>query len=160
MKHFPIYTGICFLVTFFSLFLPYEQHDRYAGGLFSAPYRTETGIQTIGFDIEMAYIPLVVFVIISFVVLIRRNLATGIIGLIIGIFFILFMAVMGFGLTFHLSIFGGPRNFQLQIGYYLALIAVLSYAVMLLLNLIAIIRNRRAVAEEVKHENIDILDSF
>ena len=158
MKRLPIYTGICIALFIISLILPYEKYDRYSGGLFSPSRLAEVGVYKSGMEIPAVFIPLVAMAIIAFIVLIKRNLATGITGFILGFFLVLFMALLGAILTMNLSIFGGPRNEQLQLGYFVGLFAIISYSIVLLVNLIAIVRNKKQENQKPAPHSMDLLD--
>jgi len=133
-------------------------HDRWSGGLFTTPSLAETGVKTAGFEIWAAMALLLGFFIIAPIVLIRKTIATSIIGFILGLVLLLYMPLLAFALTFNLNLFGGPRNSTLQLGYYVGLFAVVSFVVILLLNMIAVIRGRNNPSKTPVRQSSDLLD--
>lgn len=164
MKNFKLYSLITLGVTLFSMVLPYQSYDKYAGGLFKASRLIEPHIKETGLELPQSYILLAALLIISLVTLIKENFTTSIIGFILGAFTLLYMPIFAFTLVFTLNFGGGPRNKEIELGFYIATIAVLSYVIVLLLNLIWQARNRRknknATVKIKSTEETDLLDDF
>lgn len=165
MKNLMYYCIGSFILVLGSLFLPYVKFDMYGGGLFSPSHLTVRGMVKNGFKIPAAYIPLLGIVIISGVTLIKRNLVTAIIGLVLGFLLFLFIPVLAFGLTFNLSIFGGPRNHELQIGFFVFAIATFAFFVTLIIHLVKVARERKRARNAPEQSRpvfveSDLLDDF
>ncbi|MBL4861561.1 MAG: hypothetical protein JKY09_00890 [Crocinitomicaceae bacterium] len=159
MKRFILFSGICIGIIALSLLLPYEVHDVYSGGSFTTPSLIKEGVQLAGAETLPAYVPLIAIIIISLVVLIKKNLATAIIGLVMGLGLLLYMPFLAISLTFHLIFFSGLRNSQLHIGFFIAAIAVFIYFVLLIANLVVVVKKRKNKKKEPM-SNVDLLDDF
>ena len=155
-----IYSLVAIGVISISLFLPYESHDDYtSGGLFGTSTLLAEGLKTSGIAYVPAYIPILFISICLAIIKIKENLATAIISLILSILNLFYMPFLGFLLVFNLNFFGGPRNYELEFGYYLSLMAVISYIPVMIIHLIVVVRKRRkqAVNPVIKQDS-DLLD--
>ncbi len=164
MKNFKLYSFIALGVTLASMILPYHSYDKYTGGFFQTSQLVEPNIQEAGLELPQSYILLVAQVVVALTTLIKENLTTSIIGFILGVFTLLYMPLFAFSLVFTLNFGGGPRNKEIELGFYIAAIAVLSYAIILLMNLVWQARNRKknrqATVKVNKFEESDLLDDF
>ena len=164
MKNFKLYSFIALGVTLVSMVLPYKSFDKYAGGFFTSSRLVEANMQEAGLELPQSYILLAALIVIALVTLIKENLTTSIIGFILGVFALLYMPLFAFTLVFTLNFGGGPRNQEIEIGFYFAAIAVLSYAIILLINLIkhakARKNNREIQTSKAKFKESDLLDDL
>lgn len=164
MKNFKLYSFIALGVTLLSMVLPYHSYDKYTGGFFQASVLVEPHIQEAGLELPQSYVLLAALLVIALVTLIKENFTTSIIGFILGVFTLLYMPLFAFSLVFTLNFGGGPRNKEIELGFYIAAIAVLSYAIILLMNLIWQARNRKknknSTVKVQKFEETDLLDDF
>ena len=142
-----------------SLFLPYESHDNYSGGFFEEDVLLASGLKTPGISHIPAYIPVVFISICLAIIKINENLATAIVSLILSIINIFYMVFLAFLLVFNLNVFSGPRNYELQFGYYLSLFAGGAYVIIMIIHLIMVVRKRRNPANvPVTPSSDDLLD--
>ena len=159
MKHILIYSVVAAAIVLLSLFLPYESHDLQSGGLFKTQVLLGTGYTTSGLSHVSAFFPFIFILICLVIIKITENLATAIVSLVISFVNLIYMAFLAFILQFHLNLFNGPTNYELEIGYYIALFAVISYLFVALIHLILVVRKRRnpkAAVETIS--NPDLLD--
>lgn len=163
MKNILIFSLVPIGVIFISLFLPYESHDDYSsGGLFGGNSTLlAKGLKTSGINYIPAYIPILFIGICLAIIKIKENLATAIIALILSLGNLFYMAILAFLLVFHLNFFGGPRNYELEFGFFLALIAVIAYIPVMIIHLIMVIRKRRkGIKPAVDANKSDLLDDL
>jgi hypothetical protein len=160
MKNIMMYSLVVIGVIFISLFLPYESHDDYSsGGLFGASTLLAEGLKTSGIAFVPAYIPILFIGVCLAIIKINENLATAIISLILSLLNLFYMPFLGFLLVFHLNFFGGPRNYELEFGYFLSLFAGIGFAAVMIIHLIVVVRKRRKKAvNPVIMQEIDLLD--
>lgn len=157
MKKFPLYHPICFGLGLVSLLLPCRTYDQYSSsGWFSTPTLVQGHVVESGLSFFPCYIPLLAMLVISFIVLIKKNLATGIIGLIFGFVLVLYLPVLLFMLTFEL--FGSKSNLEPGLGYVALVFICLTYFAFLIRNLVLVVRQRRKGPE--RKEQLDLLDDF
>ena len=97
-KRIPIYHYICLGMVIGSLFLPWTQYDLYSGGLFNNHTLVRPDILKAGLSYEGTYFVAGSMLLTSVVVLAIRNIATGIIGLILSFGLLLYMPLLGIGL--------------------------------------------------------------
>ena len=159
MKNILIYSIAAAAIILLSLFLPYESHDMQSGGFFKPQVMLGSGYTTSGLSHTAAYFPAFFILICLVLIKISENIGTAITSLVVSFGTLIYMAFLSFALKFHLNIFNGPTNYELEIGYYLALFAVVAYLVVMIIHLIAVIRKRRKQAKNpvIKQEN-DLLD--
>lgn len=159
MKNILVYSVSAIVLLLLSLFLPYEQHDLYAGGFFKPDVLLRSGLKTNGFSHVAAYFP-ALFIIVSLIIIkLNENLATAIVALVLSFGSFIYMGFLAIALQFHINIFNGPRNYELQIGYYLALITIIAYLVVTVVHLIAVIRKQKRVKKSINYiSNSDLLD--
>ncbi len=140
MKSFYILSFICAGVILLSLFLPYEET------YYTAPqstYNNDHEFKT-GLDIFIAtVIPIVIIGLIIGLNRIRENLATAIIGLLLGLSNLFYMGLLAVLITLNLNFFGPSRTSEIEIGYFVALLAVLVHTAIMVIHLIQVIRNRK-----------------
>lgn len=164
MKNFKLYSFIALGVTLASMILPYKSFDKYTGGFFSASRLVESNIHEAGLELPQSYVLLAALLVIALVTLIKENLTTSIIGFILGVFALLYMPLFAFSLVFSLNFGGGPRNQEIEIGFFIAAIAVLSYAIILLMNLIkhakARKNNRELQTTKANYKESNLLDDL
>jgi hypothetical protein len=157
-RKFPIYHFVIIGVVFVSLFLPYKEYDlHYNNGIFGSGGLKESGVQESGINLIESIVPLIVLILTSFMALIARNLATAIVGLILSILLVLYLPFEAFVLTF--TIFSPKKDVHVQIGFYISVLAILSYLVFTILHLIQVSRERKKTVK-VKAVETDILDDF
>jgi len=143
MKNILIYAIGTIVIILLSLFLPYESHDFYSGGLFKVDVMLKSGITTSGFSHVAAYFP-ALFILICFVIIkLNESVATAIVSLVLSFGSLVYMGFLAIALQFHINIFNGPRNYELAIGYYIALWAILGYLVVTIIHLTIVVRKRR-----------------
>lgn len=159
MKNILIYSAAVAAIILLSLLLPYESHNLQTGGFFKAQVLQGTGYTTPGFSHVSAFFPAFFILICLVIIKLSENLVTAIISLVISFGNLLYMAFLAFILQFHLNLFNGPTNYELQIGYYIALLAVISYLFVAVIHLICVVRKRRnpKTATETL-SNPDLLD--
>lgn len=161
MKHIMIYSLVIIGIILASLFLPYESHDNYLGGFFKNDLLLASGLKTSGISHIPAYIPVIFISICLAIIKINENLATAIVSLILSILNMFYMGFLAFLLVFHLNIFSGPRNYELQFGYYLSLFAGAAYIIIMIIHLIMVIRKRKkGVKSESPVKSTDLLDNL
>lgn len=157
-RKFPLYHFIIIGIVLVSLFLPYKEYDLYySNGIFGSGAMQEAGVQEAGINLIESIIPLIVLILTSFTVLISRNLATAIVGLILSILLVLYLPFEAFVLTF--TIFSPKKDVHVQIGFYISVLAILSYLVFTILHLIQVSRERKKTVK-VKAVETDLLDDF
>ncbi len=155
-KRIPIYHYICLGMVIGSLFLPWTKFDLYSGGIFKSHTLVETGLLESGLAYEGVYFVVGIMLLISAIVLAIRNIATGIIGLVLAFGLLVYMPLLGMGLTF--SLFGSHRNIDLQLGYYVSLLSVIAYLGFTIWNLVYVARaNKKETRKMVAG---DLLDDF
>ena len=146
LRGYTISIGISFLLIILSLFLPYETHDTTSGGWFTSMTIDETDVITAGMEILGPPASLLLMLFITALILIKRNLATSIIGFLLTILLTTF-ATVGFLdfplLNFELDIFSNKTNSELKIGYFIFYFAILLFLVTTLLNMVNVGRNRK-----------------
>lgn len=159
MKHILIYSVAATAVILLSLLLPYESHDLQTGGFFKPQVVHGTGYTTPGFSHVAAFFPAFFILICLVIIKISESLATAIVSLVISFGNLLYMAFLAFILQFHLHLFNGPTNYELEIGYYIALLAVIGYLFVTVIHLILVIRKRRNPKDASESaSNSDLLD--
>lgn len=159
MKNILYYSIAAAVIILLSLLLPYESHDLQTGGFFKAQVLQGTGYTTPGFSHVSAFFPAFFILICLVIIKLSENLVTAIISLVISFGNLLYMAFLAFILQFHLNLFNGPTNYELQIGYYIALLAVISYLFVAIIHLIMVVRKRRDPAKyQVQPKDSELLD--
>ena len=159
MKNILYYSIAAAVIILLSLLLPYESHDLQTGGFFKAQVLQGTGYTTPGFSHVSAFFPAFFILICLVINKLSENLVTAIISLVISFGNLLYMAFLAFILQFHLNLFNGPTNYELQIGYYIALLAVISYLFVAIIHLIMVVRKRRNPAKyQVQQKDSELLD--
>jgi hypothetical protein len=154
----PVYHFIIIGVVLASLFLPYKEYDLYySNGIFGAGSLKESGVQEVGINLIESIIPLIILILTSFMVLIARNLATAIVGLILSILLVLYLPFEAFILTF--TLFSPKKDVHVDIGFYISALAILSYLVFTILHLIQVSRERKKTVK-IKAVETDLLDDF
>ncbi len=159
MKNILYYSIAAAVIILLSLFLPYESHDMQSGGFFKPQVMLGSGYTTSGLSHVSAFFPVLVILVCLIIIKINENLATAIVSLVVSFVNLIYMAFLAFILQFHLNLFNGPTNYELEIGYYLALLTVVAYLIVTIIHLIVVIRKRRnqkTAAETVS--NPDLLD--
>ena len=135
------------------MFLPYEMHDVFAGGTWGAPGTlVEEDVSLFGIETYEAYGVLILMSIMALITLLKRSLATSIVGAILGGVLLLGIPFLLFTLLFQLF---GPEK-RMGVGLAAALIVMLSYCILQIVNLIWEFRNRKV---EKKSDSEDLLDS-
>lgn len=162
MKNILIFSLVPIGVIFMSLFLPYESHDDYTSGSFlSTSTLIASGIKTYGVNYLPAYIPVLFIAICLAIIKFNENLATAIISLILSFCNLFYMGFLGFLLVFYLNFFGGPRNYELEFGFFLALVAVIVYIPIMIIHLIMVVRKRKkGHKSESAIKSTDLLDDL
>ena len=154
----PVYHFIIIGFVIASLFLPYKEYDLYySNGIFGAGSLKEADVQEAGINLIESIIPLIILILTSFMVLIARNLATAIVGLILSILLVLYLPFEAFILTF--TLFSPKKDVHVDIGFYISLLAILSYLIFTILHLIQVSRERKKTVK-VKAVETDLLDDF
>ncbi len=151
MKNLWLYSLICFAVILFSLLLPYvgKYEMNWINPSLKAPR-----IYTQGYEDFFNFFPPILIVIISIIVIPFKNLATSIIGLILGAGLLVVELGIAFALTFHLF---SDYTYELQIGYMISAASSLIFFILQLLNLVYMIRQRKTQKSKA---NPDLLDSI
>jgi len=157
-----IYSLVAIGVIVLSLFLPYETHDTYTGGFYQNGTFRSVSEKTLGINHIGAYIPIALIAICLSIIKIKENLATAIISLILSVINGLYMLFLGFILVFNLNFFGGgPSNFELGFGYFLAALVGFLYVPLMIIHLIIVVRKRRNPEKyRVKMVDNELLDSM
>ena len=156
MKRFYLLSIICAGIILFSLFLPYEET------YYTIAYTSSNNehIFKSGWKLFPAtFIPIVIVGLIVGLNRIRQNLAIAIIGLLLSFSNVVYMGLLAILLTLNLNFFGPSRTSEIEIGYFVALLTVLIHAVIMIVHLIQVFRNRKnpRVKKVVVAE--DLLDS-
>ena len=157
MKNLLTYTLIIAGIILLSMFFPYETHTSNSSGGGSGWFSgssSEDGA-TSGFENEGALLIFAGLFVIGLITTIKKNLATAIIGLILGAGFLLYMPLLAFILTFHL--FSG-MHYEPGFGFYLAFLAVLVYFILLIVHLVKTVKNKKRNPSNVLKQ--DLLDDF
>ena len=154
----PVYHFIIIGFVIASLFLPYKEYDLYySNGIFGAGSLKEADVQEAGINLIESIIPLIILILTSFMVLIARNLATAIVGLLLSNLLVLYLPFEAFILTF--TLFSPKKDVHVDIGFYISLLAILSYLIFTILHLIQVSRERKKTVK-VKAVETDLLDDF
>lgn len=152
MKSMKLFSIFCFASTALSMFLPYSKKT---GSSFYNSQNVGEIIIDSGIELEEAYVTLIGFVLVILLVHIKQNLATAILSLITGLGLMLYVfPVLAFIITFNIF---GPRV-DLQLGYFIALLAVLVYFGALIAHLVVVVRNRKKTPKTAESSNL--LDDF
>ena len=107
-----------------SLFLPYKSFDYYTGGMFGNTL-AEENVKMAGIELVETYIMVALMIFGLIPLFIKRNRAMTIISLLMAAFNVLYMPILAFILTFEL--FSPRRNVSVELGYMIAVIAVLVF---------------------------------
>ncbi len=140
MKRFYLLSFICAGVILLSLFLPYEET------YYTTPQPTYNNDHVFksGFDLFVAtVIPIVIIGLIIGLNRIRENLATAIIGLLLSMSNLFYMGLLAVLITLNLNFFGPSRTSEIEIGYFIALVAVVVHLAIMVVHLIHVFRNRK-----------------
>ena len=124
MKKLPVVHLICFGVILVSLLLPYKSFDYYTGGMFGNTL-AEENVKMAGIELVETYIMVALMIFGLIPLFIKRNRAMTIISLVMAAFNVLYMPILAFILTFEL--FSPRRNVSVELGYMIAVIAVLVF---------------------------------
>lgn len=154
LKKLPVAHLVCFGVAVLSLFLPYKEFDYYSGGMFGNTL-SEENVRLAGIELMETYIMVALMLFGLIPLLINRNRAMTIISLVIAAINVLYMPVLAFILTFEL--FSPRRNLTLELGYMIAVIAVLVFFGASILELRKAIRERR---NQKPKPTADLLDDL
>ena len=152
MNKYPLYHFICFGIAFISLFLPYRQY---------ADLNPDTGLMGTAFQSGLNYefplclIPLGLMFITSGILLIRNNLVTAILSMIMIFFLVIGLLFVYLILTLS---FMGPDQLRAGIGFLLLVLVSIGYIFFLIRNLVLVVRYRREIAK--MGADSDILDEF
>ena len=161
-KRIPIYHYISIGLMLLTLFLPYRTYDLYAGGFWQTSSLIEENVHELGMEVELVYGLIATLILTSVTMLVKRNLATAIIGLIMSFGMVLFLPLLAFALTFHL--FGPSRNEELGLGYMIAVVTVISYFGFAISHLVYTVKQRKEAkknpANQRSFEKTDLLDDF
>ncbi len=160
MKNILIYSLAAIAVILLSLFMPYESRNVYTGSLLQNGAYRYVNLKTVGFEQIGAYIPIATLVLCIGIIKIKENLATAIISMILSFLNLFYMALLGVILTLNLSFFGGgPRNLQLQGGYYLSVLAGIYFFTIMISHLVVVVRKRRNPEKyDLKPVSSELLD--
>jgi hypothetical protein len=135
--------------------LPYKQFDLYSGGWLGGSNLSEENVNIAGIELLETYIMVLLMVFALIPLLINRNRAMTIISLVMATFNVLYLPVLAFILTFEL--FSPRRNLSLELGYMIAVIAVLVFfgaSIVELRKAIKAHRNRKP------KPSVDLLDDL
>lgn len=157
MKHFHWFALVLLLMIIGSLFLPYETHDIRDGWFKNPGIITKRDVHQAGLSIWGAYLPIVLFLLLSFFIVQWKNLAVAIIGLVGSIGILLYDGVMAIVLTFNLNFGGGPVNKHVNSGFYLLVLATIGFIVLMIVNLIIVAKQRKQL-KTAKNSATDLLD--
>lgn len=161
-RRIPIYHYICIGMMLSTLFLPYCTYDLYTGGFWQTPTLLQENVSEVGLEIELVYGLIVGMILTSVTMLVKRNLATAIIGLIMSLGMVLFLPLLAFILTFNL--FGPQRNEELGIGYILAVATVITFFGFSIAHLVYTVKQRKMAkknpANQRSYAKTDLLDDF
>jgi len=146
MKNLLSYTLIIAGIIFLSMFFPYETHINKSLNTANINWGSNLGDidpseggATSGFENEGALLLFLGLLVISLVTAIKKNVATAIIGSILGLGYLLYMPLLGFVLTFHLF---SEMTYEVGFGFYIAFLAVFAYFNLLIIHLVKTIKNR------------------
>lgn len=151
-KRIPFYHYICYGVLLLSMALPYRQYDLYSGGWFSTNTLVQSSVQDSGLEFEFCYVLVIAMLATSLILVIQRNLATAIIGLIFSFGMVLFLPLLAFALTF--SLFGPERNMELKVGYAMGALSVLTYFGFTIVHLVFVVKRRRLLAKNPARQDV------
>ncbi len=153
MKRFYILSIICAGVILFSLFLPYEEMYR-DWGLTRNVFTDDHGEIKSGWKyFPFTIVPAIIIGLVAGLNAIRENVATALIGLLLSLGNLLYMGFIAVILTLN---FGAGRS-EIEIGYFIALLAVLIYVGVTSIHFIHVVRNRKNPKENTSAAN-DLLD--
>jgi hypothetical protein len=160
MKNFTLLALIFTAMALLSLLLPYERHDVESWNLFSGSTGIhQFGVNKPGYTLPVAYVPGFLMLLIWGMITLRKNLATAIIGLIFSALSLFYMAFLSFILTFNLHLFGGSTNSALEPGYYICLLAVISFLIVSIVHLTAVVRRPKRLPQPNQSMQDELLDS-
>lgn len=152
MKRYPLFHFITFAIAALSLFLPYRQYMalNYDTAILETNY--ESGLS---YEFPLCLIPLGIIFITSGMLLIRNNLVTAVLSMVM-----IFFLVIGFLFVYLILTFSfmGPDELRAGIGYMLLVLTSLVYIVFLIRNLVLVVRYRRKTTSQ--GQGSDILDEF
>lgn len=159
-SRYPYYHFIAFALMTASLFLPYVSYDTYSGGFFTTKVPENFGVKESGIQNLEAFIPLVIILLTSGVMLINRSKGTAIVGVVFASLNLLFMPVLAGILV--ICFFCDKENYQLEIGYWLSLLSACFYLGMSIAHLIIVSREQKKTVATQVHEKkeSDLLDDF
>ena len=136
-----------------SMFLPYEIHDVYSGGSWgSKGTLVEEDVNLFGIESIEVYGVFFLMIIIAVVTLVWRNLATSVIGVVLG--FVLLVGIPFLFLTLLFQLFGPDK--RMGIGLAAAMVVIITYFILLIMNLVVEFRARKV---KVKITSDDLLDT-
>ncbi len=153
MKKLPLVHLICFGVIIISLFLPYKSFDYYTGvGLSNI---VDENVRMAGVELVGTYIMVGLMILGLVPLFIKRNRAMAIISLVMAAFNVLYMPMLAFIITFEL--FSPRRNVEVELGYMIAVIAVLVFFGASIVELRKAIRAHR---NQKPKPSVDLLDDL
>lgn len=153
MKKLPLVHLICFGVIIISLFLPYKSFDYYKGvGLSNI---VDENVRMAGIELVGTYIMVGLMILGLVPLFIKRNRAMAIISLVMAAFNVLYMPMLAFIITFEL--FSPRRNVEVELGYMIAVIAVLVFFGASIVELRKAVRAHR---NQKPKPTLDLLDDL
>lgn len=159
MKQFHWFALVLIIFIGVSLFLPYETHDYREGNIFDSGTITKKDIHQAGVSILGAYLPIVVFILLSLFIFLWKNTAVAIIGLVGSVLLLVYDVLLAIFLTLSFNLGRGPVNKHVNVGYYLLVFATIGFIALMLINLIITLRNRKN-REQRLIPNTDLLDDL
>ena len=152
MKNIKLYSVILIGAFILSMFLPYEIHDIYSGGSWSAKGTLiEENVSSAGVNYMEVYAVLFFLMFIMLISLIKRNFISALLSSILGFFSLLSIPFLYFTLVFT---FFGPNN-RMGFGLVVAFIIICFYAIMLLFNAILEFRKKEINIDDFTDGLID-----
>ncbi len=155
MKNYQIHIAIVNALILISMFFAYQVLSEYQGSWNSGTTLREGNRNISGFNLPGSYVILGVVLLISFITLIHKSVATSIIGSILSFGLLLYIPVLAFVLTFSLLDAGDDLGF----GFYLGSMTLVYLFIIQMINLVTEIKNRKR-NKNVIPQTDDILDDF
>lgn len=154
VKKIPLVHIICFVVMVLTLLLPYKSFDYYTGGMFGNTL-AEENVKMAGIELVETYVMVAIMIFGLIPLFIKRNRAMTIISLVMAAFNVLYMPMLAFILTF--EIFSPRRNVAVELGYMIAVIAVLVFFGASIVELRKAIKAHR---NQKPKPSVDLLDDL
>jgi hypothetical protein len=144
LKRLTLYTVVCLVVIVISLFLPIEVHDHFADHFGYKLQRDgrnlRTGIIKYGYQYIIVFLPIGLMILNTGLTLIKQEKTLAIVSVVFGFIAICTFWLIWFKISWHISLFAGPINYRLHIGFYLMLVMACFYEFILVVNMIVLHR--------------------